>query len=103
MVLGVIGQAVGSGWYQMLNVYGASLALLAILLVGTTWFTGLSWINAIELIGFYTLFVVNYVTKILQKAGLLIKSQIDKNKTKRQQRFLMHLVRNLHLNYLNPK
>ncbi len=85
---GFIGQAVGGGWYQMLNVYGASLALLAILLVGTTWFTGLSWINAIEVIGFYTLFVVNYVTKILQKAGLFIKSQIDKNKTKKATKIL---------------
>ncbi|KTC81788.1 DNA translocase FtsK [Legionella cincinnatiensis] len=80
---GFIGQAVGSGWYQMLNVYGASLALLAIFLVGTTWFTGLSWINAIELIGFYTLFIANYITKTLQRAWQFIKSQIDKNKAKK--------------------
>lgn len=78
---GFIGQAVGGGWYQMLNVYGASLALLAILLVGTTWFTGLSWINAIELIGFYTLFIVNYLTRALQKTWQLIKLKIYKNKS----------------------
>ena len=66
---GYIGQVVSGCWYQMLNLYGASFVLLAMLLVGTTWFTGLSWIKAVELIGFYTLFAVNYVTKTVQKAG----------------------------------
>lgn len=57
---GIIGQAVASGWYQMLNLQGASLVLLAMLLVGITWLTGLSWLRAIELIGYYTLVVFNF-------------------------------------------
>lgn len=52
---GIIGQAVGDGWYQMLNIQGATLILFAMLLVGTTWFTGLSWLRALEVIGFYAL------------------------------------------------
>ncbi|HEN5539727.1 TPA: DNA translocase FtsK 4TM domain-containing protein, partial [Legionella pneumophila] len=44
---GIIGQTVGNGWYQMLNMEGATLLLLAMFLVGTTWLTGLSWIKAI--------------------------------------------------------
>lgn len=80
---GFIGQAVGTAWYQMLNVYGASLALLAILLVGTTWFTGLSWVKAVELIGFYTLFAVNYVTKAVQNAARFIMAQIVRYKARK--------------------
>ncbi|KTC74190.1 DNA translocase FtsK [Legionella bozemanae] len=79
---GFIGQAVGGGWYQMLNLYGASLVLLAMLLVGTTWLTGLSWIRAIELIGFYTLFAVNYVSKAIQKVVALFKAQVERSKSK---------------------
>ncbi len=56
---GIIGQAVGGGWYQMLNLHGATLLLFAMLLVGITWLTGLSWVRFIELIGFYTLWSVN--------------------------------------------
>lgn len=56
---GIIGQAVGGGWYQMLNLHGATLLLFAMLLVGITWLTGLSWVKFIELVGFYTLWSVN--------------------------------------------
>lgn len=58
---GIIGQAVASAWYQMLNIHGATLLLSAMLLVGITWFTGLSWLKAIELIGYYTLTAFNTV------------------------------------------
>lgn len=78
---GFIGQAVGGGWYQMLNLHGASLVLLAMLLVGTTWLTGLSWIKAVELIGFYTLFVVNYISKTTHKALSVIKSRVQQSKS----------------------
>ncbi len=52
---GIIGQIVSTGWYQMLNLQGAVLFLFAMLLVGITWFTGLSWLKALEGVGFYTL------------------------------------------------
>lgn len=60
---GYVGQAVGGGWYQIMNFYGANLVLLAMFLVGTTWFTGLSWLKVVELVGFYTLLALNYIAK----------------------------------------
>ncbi|MBI2784948.1 MAG: DNA translocase FtsK 4TM domain-containing protein, partial [Legionella longbeachae] len=78
---GIIGQAVSSGWYQMLNVHGAILVLFAMLLVGTTWLTGLSWIKALELIGFYTLFAINYAYKTLLRIGSFISAQIKSFKS----------------------
>lgn len=56
---GLIGQAVGKAWFHMLNLHGAVLVLLAMFLVGTTWLTGISWLQAVELIGFYTLSLIN--------------------------------------------
>lgn len=52
---GMIGQVASNGLYRMLNLQGATLVLMAMLLVGITWLTGLSWVRATELIGFYTL------------------------------------------------
>jgi len=77
---GLIGQAVAGGWYQMLNLQGASLVLLAMLLVGITWLTGLSWLRAIELIGFYTLFLGNKVYSALQKAVHLSNAGLERFK-----------------------
>ncbi|CAM2982932.1 DNA translocase FtsK [Legionella worsleiensis] len=56
---GIIGQAVSNGWYQMLNFQGATLVLMAMLLMGTTLLTGLSWFAALELVGKYTLIGFN--------------------------------------------
>lgn len=58
---GLIGQAVGKAWFHMLNLHGAVLVLLAMFLVGTTWLTGISWLQAVELIGFYTLSLLNKI------------------------------------------
>jgi DNA segregation ATPase FtsK/SpoIIIE, S-DNA-T family len=64
---GLIGETVGGGWYQMLNLYGATLVLLAMFLVGTTWLTGLSWLKAIELVGFYTLLIGGKAYAMIRK------------------------------------
>ncbi len=81
---GIIGQSVGGAWYQMLNIHGAILVLLALFLVGITWLTGLSWIKAIELIGYYTLTAfyssVHFIKKIVQMVGV----QLDNYKNKTQ-------------------
>jgi S-DNA-T family DNA segregation ATPase FtsK/SpoIIIE len=79
---GIIGQAVGSGWYQMLNLHGASLLLIAMLLVGITWLTGLSWVKATELIGFYTLFAINSSYLALRKLFRLSNAGIERYKTR---------------------
>lgn len=52
---GRIGDLLAIEFYHALNAFGAALALFAILLVGVTWLTGLSWIKTTEVIGYYTL------------------------------------------------
>ena len=74
---GIIGQAVGGGWYQMLNLYGATLLLIAMLLVGITWLTGLSWVRSTELIGYYTLFAINSTYLALRKLFHLSNAGIE--------------------------
>ncbi|KTD32425.1 cell division protein FtsK [Legionella moravica] len=73
---GIIGQAVSNGWYQMLNFQGATLVLLAMLLVGTTLLTGLSWLISIELIGKYTLVGINASYKALKHVITLFKGRM---------------------------
>jgi S-DNA-T family DNA segregation ATPase FtsK/SpoIIIE len=63
---GIIGQTVGGGWYQVFNMHGATLVLLAMFLVGVTWLTGLSWIKSIELVGYYTLTFINFSIALLK-------------------------------------
>lgn len=81
---GIIGQAVSNGWYQMLNLEGATLVLLAMLLVGTTWLTGLSWIYAVELLGLYTLKAVNASYFMIRKALNLSTAGIELYKSRSQ-------------------
>ncbi len=49
---------------RALNVQGATLLLLAMMLTGITWLTGISWVNAIERIGCYTLIAFNGLAKV---------------------------------------
>lgn len=51
---GVVGNSIATVLGHALNVQGASLLLFAMLLVGVTWLTGLSWVRVTELIGCYT-------------------------------------------------
>jgi S-DNA-T family DNA segregation ATPase FtsK/SpoIIIE len=79
---GIIGQAVGGGWYQMLNLEGATLLLLAMFLVGVTWLTGLSWVKATEYIGLYTLSIINKALRVTQKMVHLGNAKIENYKSK---------------------
>lgn len=75
---GLIGETVGLGWYQMLNLEGASLLLFAMFLVGVTWFTGLSWFKTIDLIGYYTISISNSVFDLSKKLGSFVKNAAQK-------------------------
>ncbi|TAL63431.1 MAG: DNA translocase FtsK, partial [Legionella sp.] len=79
---GVIGQAVGGGWYQMLNLHGATLVLMAMLLVGITWLTGLSWLKATEMVGYYTLSAFELALSALKKLEHLGTSKIKEEKAR---------------------
>ncbi len=55
---GIIGTVVGSGLAGVVNPVGGTLFLLALFLTGVTLFTGLSWLDAMDVTGRYTLLVV---------------------------------------------
>jgi S-DNA-T family DNA segregation ATPase FtsK/SpoIIIE len=61
---GGFGHIVAYLFSQALNVQGAVLLLLAMLMVGLTWLTGISWVNTTETIGYYTLHAVNGLLKL---------------------------------------
>lgn len=83
---GIIGQAVGGGWYQMLNLHGASLVLLAMLLVGITWLTGLSWVNTTEMIGYYFLVGINTTYLSIRKMLHLSNVGLERYKIRQAER-----------------
>lgn len=51
---GIFGHFVAVGLSNVLNMQGAALLLFAMLLVGVTWLTGLSWVHATEGLGALT-------------------------------------------------
>ena len=61
---GIVGQTIAATLGHALNVQGALLVALAMLLVGVTWLTGLSWVRVTELIGCYTLIVVRGTVRV---------------------------------------
>ena len=60
---GLVGRYLATGFYHALNPTGAVLLFFAIFLVGITWLTGLSWIKAIELTGYYTICLSHWVVQ----------------------------------------
>lgn len=70
---GVLGSFVSDGFEYALNLQGASLLLFAILLVGITLLTGLSWIHAVESLGSYALAGVALIGR-----GFMLSSRLFK-------------------------
>jgi len=68
---GLLGAAVKSITVTYLSPVGATVILFALLLSGVTLFTGVSWLNILEVIGHYTLIMLgklgSYLPGILQK------------------------------------
>lgn len=83
---GIIGKAVGLGWYQILNIYGATLVLSGMLLVGITWLTGVSWIQVIEQIGYYTLLGAQFGCGSLRKMLHLSNTGLDRYHTRKAEK-----------------
>ena len=81
---GVLGQLIAKGSSHALNEQGASLFLFAMILVGVTWLTGLSWVQVTEWIGHLTLIlikdaadVITATARTLFKVLVFAKSKID--------------------------
>ncbi|KTD39381.1 cell division protein FtsK [Legionella nautarum] len=73
---GVLGSFVSDGFEYALNLQGASLLLFAILLVGVTLLTGLSWIHAVESLGSYALAGVAWIGRGFMLSSRLFKGQL---------------------------
>lgn len=73
---GILGNFVAGGFDYALNFQGALLLLVAILLVGVTCLTGLSWVATLEFIGFYSVLAFNQVARIFKNSWLFIVQKI---------------------------
>jgi S-DNA-T family DNA segregation ATPase FtsK/SpoIIIE len=62
---GLLGDVIARHFMHALNLQGAMLALMAILLVGITWLTGISWIKITESIGYHTLWLLNQLQSMI--------------------------------------
>ena len=58
---GIIGSFVGSGLAGVVNPLGGTLFLLALFLTGITLFTGLSWLEVMDVTGRYTIAVAEFL------------------------------------------
>ncbi len=82
---GIVGKATSFLLNSALNVQGATLLLFALLLAGVTWLTGLSWVRATELIGYYTWVTARlavHVTRISARIASAVVARIPASDTK---------------------
>ena len=61
---GIIGSFVGSGLAGIVNPIGGTLFLLALFLTGVTLFTGISWLEVMDVTGRYTIAAAEYLYRI---------------------------------------
>ena len=65
---GIIGTIVGSGLAGVVNPVGGTLFLLALFLTGVTLFTGLSWLDVMDVTGRYTIVAAEHLYRLGQQA-----------------------------------
>lgn len=91
---GVLGSFVSEGFEYALNMQGATLLLFAILLVGITLLTGLSWILAVESLGSYALAFCHWIIRNVIASSRLIRAKIKRNKNLNSQKLHISQSRN---------
>lgn len=75
---GVLGQTIAHILSVALSSEGANLLLLALLLVGTTWLTELSWLMVIEWVGCYSLKLFDWVGRSLLRGLAMAKPHVSR-------------------------
>ncbi|GGI79554.1 DNA translocase FtsK [Legionella impletisoli] len=65
---GIVGELMATILRSAFNPEGATLLLMAMLLVGITWLTGLSWVLTTEMIGRFTLTLVHGLIRMIMAA-----------------------------------
>ncbi|HCA89737.1 MAG: cell division protein FtsK [Legionellaceae bacterium] len=81
---GALGNIIAKACYFALNLQGASLLLMALLLMSITLITGLSWILAVESLGFYTLFLSKKVYVFSKRLASFIQQKVKAYRQMRQ-------------------
>lgn len=82
---GVVGDVIAETFNEALNIEGATLLLLAILLIGTTLLTGLSWIFATEKIGYLALSACRTIGRYARTISLILLERIAIFRVKRSE------------------
>lgn len=72
---GIIGSVVGSGLAGLVNPVGGTLFLLALFLTGITLFTGLSWLDVMDVTGRYTILAGERLVDRGRQAGRLARER----------------------------
>ncbi len=72
---GIIGSVVGSGLAGLVNPVGSTLFLLALFLTGITLFTGLSWLDVMDVTGRYTILAGERLVQRGRQAGRLARER----------------------------
>lgn len=73
---GVVGKSLFAVLHAALNPEGAALVLLAMVMVGVTWLTGLSWIYVTEMVGFYTFASLQRIVTVAKKVNLSLRARL---------------------------
>ncbi len=79
---GIIGTIVGSGLAGIVNPVGGTLFLLAMFLTGVTLFTGLSWLEVMDVTGRYTILAAEF----LCRSGLQARERWAAGRRRKQER-----------------
>lgn len=82
---GIMGKVLALPLHTALNAEGATLLLFALFLAGVTWLTGLSWVRATEVIGYYACVIARLVlniTRVSTQSAALVLSRIPANEIK---------------------
>ena len=79
---GVLGKSLFAVLHAALNPEGAALLLLAMVMIGVTWLTGLSWVYVTEIVGFYTVISLQRMVMMAKKVSLLFRDRLEQWKAR---------------------
>ncbi len=82
---GMLGNLVSVFFAQYLSVVGGILLSLALFLIGLTLLTGVSWLHALECLGFYTILILKWVSRHIASSSVFIKIKLRQISTREQE------------------
>ncbi len=86
---GILGDVVGHGLVSLFSFMGATLFLLALFLVGTSLFTGISWLSVMDKTGHMTLELFEYLRDAMSR----LRVYLEGRKAKREREEVAKVVK----------